>query len=48
MWMLAANHQIEHGDSNGEVSRRTEKSGGVCNPIGRVIISTNQSATLTP
>jgi len=42
MWMLASRHQIEQGDPNGEVRRRTEGAEGVCNPIGRPTVSTNQ------
>jgi hypothetical protein len=42
MWMLAANHQTEHRDHNGGVRRRTEGAEGVCNPIGRTIILTNE------
>jgi hypothetical protein len=42
MWMLEANHQIEHGDGNGGVRERTEGAEGVCNPIGRTL-STNQT-----
>jgi hypothetical protein len=40
--MLAANHWTEHGDPNGGVRERTEGAEGVCNPIGRTTISTNQ------
>jgi len=42
MQMLAANHWTEHGDLNGRVRGRTERAEGVCNPIGRTAISTNQ------
>jgi hypothetical protein len=34
-----ANHWTEHRDPNGGVTERTE---GVCNPIGRTAIPTNQ------
>jgi len=43
MRMLAANHQTEHRNSNGGVRERTEGAEGVCNPIGKTIISTNQT-----
>jgi hypothetical protein len=43
MWMLTANHQIEHGDPNGGVGGRNEGAKGVCNSIGRTTISTNQT-----
>jgi len=42
MWMLAANHRAEHENCNGGVKGRTEGAEGVCNPIGRTTISTNQ------
>jgi hypothetical protein len=45
MQMLAANHQIEHGEPNGRVRGRPEGAEGVCNPTGRTI-STNQTLTL--
>jgi hypothetical protein len=34
----------EHGIPNGGVRERTEGAEGVCNPIGRTTISTNQSS----
>jgi hypothetical protein len=37
------NHQIELGDPNGEVIERTGGDKGVCNPIGRTTVSTNQT-----
>jgi hypothetical protein len=44
--MFIANHWTEHGVPNGvpngRVRERTEGTEGVCNPIGRTIISTNQ------
>ena len=40
-WMLAANHWTDHGVPSGGVRERTE---GICNPIGRTTISTNQSS----
>jgi hypothetical protein len=40
--MLAANHWTEHRVPNGGVREKTEGAEGVCNPIGRAIISTNQ------
>jgi hypothetical protein len=41
--MLAANHWTEFGDPNGGVRERTEGTEGVCKPIGRTTISTNQN-----
>jgi hypothetical protein len=41
--MLAANHQTEKGNPNGGVRGRTERADRVCNPIGRTIISNNQT-----
>jgi len=43
MWMLAANHQTEHRDHNGGTRGRTEGAEGVCNPIGRMTISSDQT-----
>jgi len=43
MRMVAANHQTEQGDPNGGVREKTEGAEGVCNPIGRTTISTNQT-----
>jgi hypothetical protein len=40
--MLAANHLTDNGIPNGGVRKRTEGAEGVCNPIGRIAISTNQ------
>jgi len=40
--MLTANHWTEPEDPNGGVRERTEGAEGVCNPIGRTIISNNQ------
>ena len=48
MWMLAANHQIEQGDPNEGVRGRTEGAEGVCNPIERKTISTNQTTPELP
>jgi hypothetical protein len=42
MWMLAANHKTEDENPNGAVRGSTEGAEGVCNPIVRTIISTNQ------
>jgi hypothetical protein len=42
MWMLAANHWTEHRDTNEGVRGRTKGAEGVCNPMGRITISTNQ------
>jgi hypothetical protein len=41
--MLEANQWTEHGVPNGRVRERTEGAEGVCNPIGRTTISTNQT-----
>ena len=41
--MRIANHGTEHGVPNGGVRERTEGAEGVCNPIGRTTISTNQT-----
>jgi hypothetical protein len=38
----AAKYWTEREDPNGEVRTRTEGAQGVCNPIGRTTISTNQ------
>ena len=43
MWMLEANHRSEHRDPNGRVGGRTKRAEGVCNPIWRTKISTNQT-----
>jgi len=42
-WMPTANHWTEQGIPTGEVKERTEGAEGVCNPIGRTTISTNQT-----
>jgi hypothetical protein len=42
MWMLTVHHWKEHGDSNGRVRERTKGAEEVCNPIGRITISTNE------
>jgi hypothetical protein len=39
MWILATNHRTKCGDPNGGVRERTEGVEGLCNPIGRTIIS---------
>jgi hypothetical protein len=41
--MLAAYHWTEHRDPNGGVRGRTKRAEGICNPIGRTTISTNQN-----
>jgi hypothetical protein len=41
--MLAANHWIEHGMPSGGVREQTEGVEGVCKPIGRTTILTNQT-----
>jgi hypothetical protein len=43
MWMLAANHRTEHRDPNGTIRGRTEGAEGVCYPVGRTTVSTNQN-----
>jgi len=43
MWMLAVSYLIEQGDRDGGVRERSEEGEGVCNPIGRTTISTNQT-----
>jgi hypothetical protein len=42
--MLTANHRTDHTVPNEGVRERTEGAEGVCNPIGRTTISTNQSS----
>jgi hypothetical protein len=41
--MLTAKYWIDHGDCNGGVRGRTKGAEGICNPIGRTTISTNQT-----
>jgi hypothetical protein len=41
--MLTANHWTECGVPNRGVRERTEEVEGVCNPIGRTTLSTNQT-----
>jgi hypothetical protein len=41
--MLETNHGTEYGVLNGGVREKTEEAKGVCNPIGRTTISTNQT-----
>jgi len=48
MRRLATNHWAEQGDSNGEVREKIEGSEGVCNPIGRTTILTNQTPPELP
>jgi hypothetical protein len=43
MQVLIANHQTNHEFPNGGGRGRTEGAEGVCNPIGRTTISTNQT-----
>ena len=43
MQIFAANHQTEPWDPNGGVRERTKRAEGVCNPIRRTTISTNQT-----
>jgi hypothetical protein len=40
--MLAVNHWTEHRGPYGGVRGKAEEAEGVCNPIGRTAISTNQ------
>jgi len=47
MRMLAAIHGTEHGTPM-EERERTEGTEGVCNPIGRTTISTNQTVPSSP
>jgi hypothetical protein len=46
--MLAANHWTYHGVHNEGVREKTEGAEGVCNSIGRTIISTNQTPPELP
>jgi hypothetical protein len=46
--MLPANHWTEHGDPSGGVRVRIEGAEGVCKPIGRTTISTNQTPPPPP
>jgi len=48
MRMLAASHWIEQGDPKGGVREKTEGAEGVCKPIGRTTISTNQTPPELP
>jgi hypothetical protein len=43
---LSSNHWTEHKDLNEGVRERTEGAEGVCNPIGRTTILTNQTQGL--
>jgi hypothetical protein len=42
MQVYAAKHWTEYRNPNGEVRARTAGAEGVCNPIGRITITTNQ------
>ena len=42
-WMPSANHWAESWDPNRGVRKMTEGIEGVCNPIGRTTVSTNQT-----
>jgi hypothetical protein len=46
--MLAANNWTEHRDPSGGIRGKTEGAEGVCNPIGRTTISTNQTSPELP
>jgi len=48
MRMFAANHWTEQGDPNGGVIEKTEGAEGVCNTIGRMTISVNQTPPELP
>ena len=41
--MFTTNHWTKHRDPNEGIRRRTEGAEGICNPIGRTTISTNQT-----
>jgi hypothetical protein len=43
IWLHSAKHRTEHRDPNGEVRARTKVAEGVCHPIGRTTVSTNQT-----
>jgi hypothetical protein len=43
MWIIAPNHQEDQEDPNEGVSGRIKGAEIVCKPIGRTIISTNQT-----
>jgi hypothetical protein len=43
MKMLKTNHWTEQGFPNEEVREGTEGAEGVCNPIGRTAVPTNQN-----
>jgi hypothetical protein len=42
MWVLAANLWTEQENPNGGLREMSKGAEGVCNPIGRTTISTNQ------
>jgi hypothetical protein len=46
--MLTASHWTEHRVTNGGVREKTEGIKGVCNPIGRTIISIIQNPPELP
>jgi len=48
MGTLAANYQIEHRDPNEGAKERREGIEGVCNPIVRTTVSTNQTLSPAP
>lgn len=48
MRMVAANHWTEQGNPNGGVREKSEGAERVCNTIGRITISTNQSPPEVP
>jgi hypothetical protein len=43
---MLTNIGLSTGTHNGGVRGRTVEAGGVCNPIGRTAISTNQSSPI--
>jgi len=48
MRMLGANHWTELVDSNGGVREKNEGAKGICNPVGRTAVSTNQTPPELP
>jgi hypothetical protein len=45
--MLAANHWDEHRVPYGGIRERTEGAEGVCKPIGRTTLATNQTPQIS-
>jgi hypothetical protein len=46
--MLSANHWTEHKVPNGGTRKRAKGAEGVCNPIRKTAISTNQTPSPRP